>query len=74
MSNYDDNKRQYIAAINSPGFYWEFSQDQWQALDDEGYGPFLCSKVEILRWENQMAKEEGRDPWSWDRLVRGVKR
>tara|TARA_R100000315_G_scaffold3968_1_gene1341 strand:- start:3964 stop:4233 length:270 start_codon:yes stop_codon:yes gene_type:complete len=64
-----DTDKRYIGASNSPNVYWHFCQHTWQRLDEEGYGPFLCSEAQIVRWESQFAQEEGREEMTFHELM-----
>lgn len=62
--------KRYIAAANSPDFYWHFCPKLFQQLDEEGYGPFLCSEQQIMRWEKQAAQDYERDEMPFHKLLR----
>ena len=61
--------KRYIGASNSPNVYWHFCLHRWQRLDEEGYGPFLCSEAQIMQWESQFAQEEGREEMTFHELL-----
>ena len=40
-----------------------------QRLDEEGYGPFLCSEAQIMQWELQFAQLDGREEMTFHELL-----
>lgn len=62
--------KRYIGAENSPNVYWHFCPALFAQLDEEGYGPFLCSEQQIMLWETQFAKHEQRQEMTFHELLR----
>ena len=65
----NDDAMIYITTEMNMGYYWEFSDEKWKNLEEEGYGPILCSKAQILKWEAQLAEELGTVRLPWDQLI-----
>ena len=61
--------KRYIGASNSPSCYWHFCPHRWTRLEEEGYGPFLCSEAQIMYWETEFAQLDEREEMTFHELL-----